>query len=154
MKRLRDPGRYPVYAVRTFVTQASPGTKMVMYKGTVQGEEMEYPTYIQFRGVEFSKEEKPGFIPFETMDRTGSSEMSFYKVPELGKNQVALKCACTDFRFMWEKPLYDKKSLIGQFRRYVRKTTTYPPKNPEGILGFCKHIASFVEALRNSKLVK
>lgn len=154
MRKLRDPGKYPTYQVRTFVTQASPGIKTVMYKGTVQGEESEYPVYLQFRNVEFSEEEKEGFIPFEATSKTGSSKMSFYKVPELNKNPVALKCQCTDFHFMWEYPLYKAKSLIGQFRRYVRKTTTYPPKNPEGILGYCKHIASFAEALRNSKLVK
>jgi hypothetical protein len=132
------------------VTQASPGIKAVMYKGTVQGEDLEYPVYIQFKGVEFTEEEKPGSIPFEATDRTGGSKMAFYTVPELNKNPVSLKCQCFDFRFMWEKPLYDKKSLIGQFRRYVRKTTTYPPKNPEGILGACKHIFSFLSALQES----
>jgi hypothetical protein len=156
MKKLRDPGRYPVYATRTFETQASPGIKAVMYKGTIQGEESEYPVYIQFRNVEFTKEEKPGTIPLKTTDKTGSSEMSFYVIPELNKNLVSLKCMCTDFRFMWEFPLYKAKSLIGQFRRYVRGPGVVPrgPKNPEMILGACKHIFSFVQALQNSKLVK
>ena len=154
MKKLRDPGKYPNYETRTFATQASPGIKSVMYKGTIQGEGNENPVYIQFRDVEFSEEEQAGYIPYEDTDTTGNKGLKFYKTPELDKNNVALKCMCTDFRFMWEHPLFVKKSLVGQFRKYVRKTTTYPPKNPQGILGFCKHIWSFCNALKEAKLVK
>lgn len=154
MKKLRDPGKYAVYDTTTFATQASPGIKTVMYKGTIQGVDNEYPVYIQFRKVDFSAEEKPGYVPFEETDKTGGKGLKFYEVPDLNRNDCALKCMCTDFRFMWEHPLFVKKSLIGQFRRYVRKTTTYPPKNPQGILGMCKHIWSFVNALKEAKLVK
>jgi len=154
MKKLRDPSIYANYQVRTFVTQASPGTKQVMYKGTVQGEEMEYPVYVQFRQVEFSDEEKEGFVPYETKDREGNPIMKYYKIPELDHNNVALKCQCSDFRFFWEFPLYRVGSLIGSFRRYVRKTTTRPPKNPDNIVGYCKHLFSLIQALKASNLVK
>lgn len=94
MKRLRDPSIYANYQVRTFVTQASPGTKQVMYKGTVTGEEMEYPVYAQFRQVEFSNEEEEGFVPYEAKDRDGNPIMKYYRIPEIEHNNVALKCQC------------------------------------------------------------
>jgi hypothetical protein len=94
MKKLRDPGKYPAYDTKTFATQASPGIKTVMYKGSIQGEKNEYPVYIQFRRVEFSEEEKPRFVPFEEVDRTGGKGLKFYEVPDLGKNDCALKCMC------------------------------------------------------------
>jgi len=156
MRKLRAPEKYPGYRVVDFKTQASPGIKTVLYRGSVRGEESEYATYMQFRNVEFSEEEKTGFIPYEATDRTGGSKMSFYKIPELNRNPVALKCSCPDFRFFAEYPLYKAKSLIGQFRRYVRVSppSGRPPKNPENILMYCKHIWSFANALKESELVK
>lgn len=155
MKKIRDPGKYPSYDTTTFATQGSPGIKSVMYKGTVQGEKNEYPVYVQFRGVEFAEEAKPGFIPYEKGDVTGNKTIGYYEVPDLNRNDVALKCMCTDFRFMWEFPLYKAKALIGQFRKYVKVPgSNRPPKNPENILGVCKHVWSFTNALKEAGLVK
>jgi len=64
---------------------------------------------------------------------------------------------CPDFRYRFEKPLYDVGSLIGNWRRYRRRvgaTRTMPPVNPRQIPGYCKHVYSLVQALVNSRMVK
>jgi len=61
---------------------------------------------------------------------------------------------CPDFRFGWEKPLHDKKSLIGNWRRYIRKTKDRPERNPKNILGFCKHISALIRVLIGAGLVQ
>jgi hypothetical protein len=94
MKKLRDPAKYVSYDTKTFAAQASPGIKSVMYKGTVQGEQNEYPVYVQFRGVTFADEAKPGYVPFEKGETEGQKTIGYYEVPDLGKNDCALKCMC------------------------------------------------------------
>lgn len=61
---------------------------------------------------------------------------------------------CPDFRFTWEKPLYDHKGLIGRWRKYIRKTPPppkgHPYRNPDDKLGFDKHTWSVLFALKGS----
>lgn len=62
-------------------------------------------------------------------------------------NTCRVRCQCDDFRFMWS--YYDKqnKALIGQVKPYVRKTTTYPERNPTHVPGLCKHLLALIKML-------
>lgn len=63
---------------------------------------------------------------------------------------------CRDFRYRFEKELYDIKSMVGNWRRYhfPHGHRVRPPVNPEEIPGFCKHLYSFTQTLLNSDLLE
>lgn len=157
MKRLpRDPNKYiRSLTANRLETRVAPGVKTVTFKANMEGEEDgPYVTQIRFFGIEdFSAEPKPGFVkaPF-------GSEVIYFRKPRISENPVALKCSCDDFRFVWEFPLSQKNSLIGSFRRYVRKTPPPPVglpfRNPADHPGFCKHVWNLVGGLKEKKLIR
>lgn len=61
---------------------------------------------------------------------------------------------CKDFYFTWQ--WYDKlnSALFGPpFPKYVRKTATYPERNPPHVTGLCKHLLKLVEILIIQKVI-
>ena len=58
---------------------------------------------------------------------------------------------CPDFRHRFEKQLFDEKGLVGTFRRYTPVPgSNRGPVNPKDLLGYCKHINSFLRAMDRS----
>lgn len=153
------------------------GIKAVTYAGNVKSEEDPtdmYRTTIQFFNVIYKDEDFQGAIKVEVEkgmtlpDGIKDGKFLFMQVPTVRGNGVRMKCACPDFRFNFEKQLYDKNALIGNWRKYKRKT---PPnvrpvkprnpnpvgadfKNPHNYLGMCKHLYSLLVHLKNEGLVK
>lgn len=157
----RNINKYPVLEVikSTFNSRISPGIKSLYFKIVVKGEvnedrpEQQYLTQVQFFKVEFSDEYKRGYTETEI-----NGKPIYFKPPTVSTSEVKLKCQCQDFRFYWEKELYDNKSLIGNWRRYVRKTPP-PPEgrpyvNPDELVGYCKHIHNFLEHLKSEGYMK
>ena len=60
---------------------------------------------------------------------------------------------CQDFTYTWEKQLFDAGSLIGRWRPYQRKTTYMPPRNPQDVPGFCKHVWTLIRQLSTNDLL-
>jgi hypothetical protein len=151
--------------------RARPGNDSVTYSANVESEGTSdqskdfYKTSIQFFGVEFGKRKS---TKHSVPAKDPNGKLIFHSIPSTVTNRVALKCSCDDFRFAFEKQLFDDKSLIGSFRKYKRKTPpgTRPqnPKNPnpvghdfvnpDNLLGFCKHVNSLMRALNKSKFIK
>lgn len=154
------------------------GTKSVTYSGNIKSETDPSDMYrvtIQFLKLEFNKSRirkddievkvsPDAILP----DGFKEGEIRFMPIPKVAIHPVRLKCACPDFRFYFEKQLYDSNSLIGNWRKYKRKTSpkvrpTRPSnpnpegadfKNPDDYMGMCKHVYSFLVHLRNKGLVK
>jgi len=110
-----------------------------------------YRVSVVFSGIGFSETPVKGF------------ELPYYKVPRQVEcyiqrptynHKVIVRCNCQDFYFMWE--YYDKKnkSLLGPHKPYIRKTTTYPPKNPTQTPGLCKHILGLVKLLDTNTFIE
>lgn len=78
-----------------------------------------------------------------------------YWIQKLDKfrHPLTSRCTCADefFTFAWWKAqagcLYGPRP-----RPYQRKTTTYPQRNPQHLIGCCKHVYNAWEVLRNSGL--
>lgn len=158
------PRSYPLQRVSKLESRAAPGINSVTYKAVVKGSgTRDYITFVQFFDVEFKEnKDKKFFIPVSV-----GENLKFHSKHSVAKNRVSLKCSCDDFRFRFEKQLFDEKALIGRFRKYVRKTP--PPvrpanaknpnpigkdfENPDDYLGFCKHIWSLLNALKGSDIV-
>jgi len=179
----RDTRRYPKLKVSNITSRPAPGVRTLTYKGVVTSEKTSaksasrYLVQVQFSGVTYSREKKEGYVPV----KIGGS-LWYYKVPKVRTNPVSLKCQCDDFRFYWEKWLYDNKALIGNYRKYdakkidkqngvstrgqtyytlgpgyVRKTPA-PPEgrpylNPDELMGYCKHVHNFLLALKKGGMV-
>lgn len=144
----RDPGKYSQLPIRNLDSVASPGLGTLMFKTTVVSESGKdsYTAYMQFFGIKFGEEKDLNLIiPAKVNNR-----LIYHAKPSINNNQVQLYCGCQDFRFRFSKPLYDNKSLIGNWQRYTRVTDHYPPVNPENLCGYCKHIESFLIALKAS----
>ena len=149
MKKLpRDPNKYPKLQITKLETRNSPGIKSITYKSVVKGEHKEdYITFIQFFGVLFENTKKGKF----TEPAKVGKELRFHPKPSVIGNKVNLKCSCQDFRFVWEFPLFEKQALIGRFRKYIRVPgSTRPPRNPDDLMGLCKHVWSMLNALNKS----
>ena len=69
-------------------------------------------------------------------------------------SKVSVRCNCQDYRFTWGHYNHTVGALLGaQFPRYVRKTTTRPPRNPLQIPGLCKHLTALVNRLAVDRIV-
>lgn len=67
---------------------------------------------------------------------------------------VRVRCSCPDYYFSFEYYNKQKKALIGPHKDYVRKTTWYPPRNPQHLPGMCKHTLVMLNKLIKSGLVE
>jgi hypothetical protein len=143
-----------------------PGLGSVTFAGNIKSETDPsdfYRVTVQFFNVKFYKNDQDNTVKVE-----GAGDTPFMMIPTIRQSNAALKCRCPSFRFEFEKQLYDKDSLIGNWRRYKRKT---PPsvrpakpknpnpighdfKNPDNYLGFCKHVWSLMNVLKDRGLVR
>lgn len=143
MSGLRNPYSYPRFQVKDFSFTIAPGIKSVYYRTTVLGDNDSYTVHIQLFDINFSKEEQKGWI------KSSISGKDWWFKPFDIISRCKLKCQCMDSRFMWEYPMYKKASLIGAFRKYKRVPgSNRPPKNPDNIPGFCKHIWSAIHKIK------
>ena len=144
----RNPNDYTKLPIKNLDSVASPGTKSLLFKTTVVSEagKDSYTTYMHFFDLRFGEEKNQELsVPAKSNDR-----LVYHSKPSINNSPVQLYCGCQDFRFRFSKQLYDSKSLIGNWQRYQRVTDTHPPVNPENLCGYCKHIESFLVALKDS----
>ena len=152
----RKTSDYPKLRITRLDSRPSVGVKSLTFKAVVKSEETaeSYITFVQFFGVSYSKEKDDKHTVPVKVDDT----LWYHEMPSIEKHKVSLKCSCYDFRYRMEKELYDKKSLIGNWRKYVRQTPPppkgYPYANPEHVLMFCKHIWSLLNALKKAGRIK
>lgn len=169
LKNLRNTNDYDILDVSKLAVQPMKGVKTVTYKANVKGgmprrtpgssakrkKKLDYQTMVQFLDVEFMESPTD-----ETITATYNKQPYYFKIPDVREKFIKLKCSCQDFRFMWEKQLWDEKGLIGKFRSYTRKTLVppgdpkgRPPVNPDEYMGYCKHMHSTLEKLREKKKI-
>jgi hypothetical protein len=100
-------------------------------------------------GVEFSKEKDGQFII--PVDVDGKAYYA-HRLTEM-ETPVRVRCSCPDFLHRFAYPDFGEKSLQGRPKPYTRKTTTYPPVNPNNIPGLCKHILALTSLINNSGFI-
>lgn len=72
---------------------------------------------------------------------------------DMKKQSVLIRCSCSDYYHTFS--YYNFTGGIqfgGRFKPYRRKTLTRPPRNPNRVLGLCKHLAQFASMLQNNGL--
>ena len=117
---------------------------------------IKYLVTVRFHEVDFRDSETKQFNQKWTV--AGSEHWS--RVIAIGRNSAMLKCQCRDFLFSFEKPLADNGGLWpnNRWTRYQRLTplgpSGYPRRNPKEKMGYCKHIATFLQYLYDSGFLR
>ena len=146
----RTVKQYPRLKIKSLEEVFMVGVKSLLYKSVIEGETDDYLTTVRFFNIEINETKTKQFTEIVKV----GDKIKYFKSPGVRSNPVMLKCSCPDFRFRWEKPLFDNKGLIGNWRKYERKTPPppigWPYANPDDLVGFCKHIWSLLNALRDS----
>lgn len=126
--------------------------KTLMVKAVAHSGESnkEYDVKLLFKNVKYQDQPSDKNITF-----TAEDKKTYNIIPiSLATNTVRVKCTCLDFYFRFTVWNHNKGALIGKPPKpYVRKTTTYPPVNPQKVPGICKHILKTVDALLHAKIV-
>jgi len=150
----RDTKKYPVKRTALKEMKAGIGVKSLTFIGTVTGNSDTYKVAIKFFDVKFSDEKLKGYREVKA-----HGKVRYFEIPNININRFQWKSEDSNFRFMWEKPLFDNQLLIGNWRRYVRKTPPpskggYPFKNPDGIIGYSYPIHNMLRKLATLRLIR
>ena len=156
---------YPVLGVTNVTSALQPLNKNILYKGQARSESgrSPYPVYVQIFDVITSPiKTEVFFIP----NKLKSGKTVYSKSANMRANRVSMRCMCQDSRFNYEAQMAKADSMIGNWRRYKRKTKPlvrpanpvnpnpkgYDFKNPKNYYGYCKHLHSFFHYLNRRKL--
>ena len=119
-KDLLQYGRFPQNMEKgkllksSFTIRYAKGTNSINYIAIIQGESSKYRVQVNFYNVEYQEEQD---ITHDMPARV-NRKLYWYKKPNFRDNPIKLKSTDPDFRFRFEKELYDKNALIGNWRRY------------------------------------
>lgn len=80
-----------------------------------------------------------------------NNQMYWCKKLDQRRNPLTSRCSCKDEFFTWAYYKYNAGCLYGtKPKMYVRKTTWMPPRNPNGLIGCCKHVYNAWAYLKGS----
>lgn len=154
--------------------------KELLFMANMQGENDKYLTKIRFGKLtgKVTDETRPDTVKV----KDANDNVLYVDPPNLNKNPVDISCTCDDFRFNFEAQLYKggkhllnkhtgKGKQVGNkakgFTKYDRETPPFRRpnrpenpnpdgrdfKNPDNVLGYCKHIHSLMKFLVDRDLV-
>lgn len=113
-----------------------------------------YKLQMVFLGVESSdKKDTKHPITYTHYTRSGK-RVRMYLTKPTKNSEVKVKCTCPDYYYTFEYYNQKHNALVGKHKPYIRKTTTYPERNPQHIPGVCKHICAFFIRLLRKDLIK
>lgn len=120
------------------------GTKTLLFQLQCFGEtvEAEHVVHIQFNNIKYFNEEDLTEPPDgKTVKEIEYKGESYYLIPPTLKTNCTVRCSCPDYYFTFSYWNYKTKNQFGgPPKKYVRKTKTRPPRNPNHHPGICKHI--------------
>jgi hypothetical protein len=129
------------------------GVKALLFQARCYGEteNTEHIVDIYFNGVRYLDEPVKN-AEYKTIEYKNVDYM--YAYPDL-KTECQTRCSCSDYYFRWEYANKLVKALFGRLsKKYVRKTKTRPPVNPDHLPGICKHIYGLQGYLRQEGYIK
>lgn len=159
-RKLKDYSRLRSIGIEKVarVGKRDPETGIISFSGLVKSETQSGISYkvsvwfhdMKIKPVESEQFKLKAFVHSTTVAKRKSI---FHRVPSAKTNPVTLRCQCQDFRHRFENQLAQEGGLVGGPRKYTRKTPKWPVGYPEvnstDKLGICKHINSFLLALKD-----
>lgn len=168
----KNPDRENTYRERITIlsvdTSVAVGVKTLQFQAVVKPNSKlvkgNYTTTIRFFDVKGSEVQTN--TNHDSIEQDGKTY--YYQTPSVKKNPVQIKCSCSSYRFEFEYQNYQVGALIGNWRRYKRKTPPAQrpanPKNPNPIgadfvnpadlQGYCKHLNALIKLLYKQGKVK
>lgn len=143
----RDPKYYDDVVIRFIEVRVFPRNKQIIYRTQVDSVTKDgksrYDTHLMFSNIKLYDAQQRGTVPIQD----AKTKQLYYTNPVRFSTSVQLKCTCPDFRHTWETELKRGGALIGFPRKYRRKTTWWPERNPKHVMGMCKHVYSVIRQL-------
>lgn len=148
----RDPNN-STGAVRN--VKRSDGSIRKIRKKPVEKRYIQYLVTVRFHELEFKDKET---VMYNQKWNVAGREV-FSRTPTIAANPVMMKCQCRDFMFTWEKPLAEEGGLWPnnrwtKYQRLTPKGSGYPERNPKEKMGYCKHVATMLQYLYDSGLLR
>lgn len=146
--------QYPVGKVGALDFKYVPRTKQLFVKAQARTQQKDsFSQYlVQLTFSQVTNSDTPDKTNLLKVNLDGGGVVYIPKISAT-KNNLQVRCTCKDDYFMWQYPNKQKKALIGKFKPYVRKTTTYPERNPTKTPGMCKHSLALVKVLMQNGLI-
>jgi hypothetical protein len=111
-----------------------------------------YTLTMNIFGCEYSDSKLPDYPLTVTL---GQGVNKYMKQVPLKGTRVQVRCSCPDFYYTWSYWDHQTKTLAGpKPKTYIRKTTTYPERNPLHVAGVCKHLITLTEKLIGLRIIK
>lgn len=123
------------------------GTKTLLFQAECFGETVNgiHVVNVQFSGLKIL-EELPENADYKKITY---KDVDYYVERPTLETKCSVRCSCPDFYFTWAFYNHKNKALFGSLpKKYIRKTTTRPPRNPLKVPGICKHIFQLQSYLR------
>jgi len=123
----------------------TPGVRTLRAKA--ESQTRRFP-YIEFYNVMFTDTEGEGYTK---QIRTASNKIYYLQPMDFDKQKIAVRCTCPDFYFTGSFWLKQKGALAFTRRKtYRRKTTWWPPRNPQHIPTLCKHLVALFNMMSHN----
>lgn len=166
LKKFRDIKYYSKKAIKIthLVVHPALNIQTLTFQAKVHGQMGDYLAQIRFHEVDFTDEG-------DMSAKLRSGREVTYFAPHIDANPVSINCSCQDSQFCFEWEMFKEDSCIGTWRKYkpnpiggvytahhpqggAYKRKTPDPykggrefKNPDGYVGYCKHINAFLGLL-------
>lgn len=128
------------------------GVKTLFVKGLAQNTEngKEYNPMILFKGMNYhNAKENNAWIEI-----TGSDGKNYIFEQINDKNEVLVRCNCSDFQWRFNYFDHLDSSLYGRVRRKYEALARPGSSNPLELPGMCKHLIKLVRTLGNSGILE
>jgi len=128
------------------------GVKSLLVQTKLQGEsspKSRYNVNILFQDVEFADTETQGYLKL-----TYRGEDFWIKPIQPTQNPIKVRCTCKDFRYTFAYYNSKQGALFGREPKAYQRKTKRQSRNPNKVVGACKHILYSLKVLKQSNIVK
>ena len=122
------------------------GVKTLFIKGLARSESKKYECIMLFKNINYKESEGKKIIKI----KTSSGFDQFVEQVDPDKNDVLVRCNCSDFYWRGNYANHLDKSLYGRKRKPYSAVGTGKAANPKNDPMLCKHIIKLHKVLEQS----
>lgn len=126
------------------------GLGTLFVKGLCNNEGRKNECILLFKGVEYKEGESRGSVPLSSSDGRVVHVLPI----SLEKDEVMVRCTCSDFRWRFSHWNGVDGSLYGRRPRRYEASLSPGSSNPEESPGLCKHLMKMAKMLAETGLVE
>ena len=124
------------------------GVKTLFIKGLARSESKKYECIMLFKNINYKESEGKKIIKI----KTSSGFDQFVEQVDPDKNDVLVRCNCSDFYWRGNYANHLDKSLFGR-KRAKYESKGFPPANPSASPMICKHLIKLTKVLKEANFL-